>query len=75
MFLCFITAIHFLSIKFNFMETVECPQCGSDAHFDILDEKSAHYVCPNCDYEWCDDSIKAAEEEEDDDDDDVESKN
>jgi predicted RNA-binding Zn-ribbon protein involved in translation (DUF1610 family) len=39
------------------METLECLRCGSDAHFDIVDENGAHYTCPNCDHEWCDDSI------------------
>ena len=46
-------------------DTIECPQCGGDMHLDILDETGAHYECPNCDYEWCDTSVKAEIEEDD----------
>jgi hypothetical protein len=46
------------------MYTLECPACGSDAHFDILDEKGAHYVCPQCDHEWYDDSVVLDEDED-----------
>ncbi len=47
-------------------DTIECPQCGKDMHFDILDEDGAHYECPNCDYELCDTSVTAEEEDSDD---------
>ncbi len=28
-----------------------------NAYFEILDEKGAHHVCPDCGREWCDTSI------------------
>lgn len=40
-----------------------CPNCGMEnAYFEILDEKGVHYVCPDCDHEWCDTSITTSEE-------------
>ena len=40
-------------------DTVVCPVCGNEnAFFRIMDEEGAHYECPGCDYEWCDDSIR-----------------
>ena len=41
------------------MNTISCPTCGlENAYFEILDENGAHYTCPDCDYEWCDPSVK-----------------
>lgn len=48
-------------------DTIECPQCGGDMHLDIVDETGSHYECPNCDYEWCDTSVKAETDNDDDD--------
>ena len=53
-------------IKNQFMnDTMECPECGGEMHFDIVDETGAHYECSNCDYEWCDTSTKIEGENDD----------
>lgn len=49
------------------MDTFTCPQCGHEnAFFTIMDERGAHYECPDCDYEWCDTSVQIEEDENED---------
>lgn len=38
---------------------MECPECGGEMYFDIVDETGSHYECTNCGFEWCDTTIKA----------------
>jgi len=47
-------------------DTEECPTGHENAYFEILDENGAHYICPDCGYEWCDTSIKPVKENDDD---------
>lgn len=52
---------------------VTCHFCEMEnAYLDIVDEKGSHYICPDCEHEWCDNSNKAEAGEElfDDEDDD-----
>ena len=43
------------------------PKCGlENAYFEFMDEKGAHYICPDCEYEWCDNSVKIDEDYSDD---------
>jgi transposase-like protein len=47
------------------MDTTTCPQClNENAFFRILDEQGAHYECPDCEYEWCDKSVKIVDEDD-----------
>ena len=50
------------------MNTTDCPSCGDEgAYFSIVDENGAHYECPNCDYEWCEDRYASDNSEKDED--------
>jgi len=35
-----------------------------NAYLKIVDAKGSHYTCPDCDYEWCDPSVRANEDDE-----------
>ena len=46
----------------------ECPNCGlENAYFEVMDMKGAHYVCPDCEFEWVDESITAEEDDDEED--------
>ena len=43
---------------------VTCPPCElENAYVEIVDTEGAHYVCPDCDYKWCDPEYKSASDE------------
>ena len=42
----------------------ECPQCGCNMILIATDENGSHYECPNCDYTYCDSSMRIEEGEE-----------
>jgi transposase-like protein len=45
------------------MDTMTCPSCGMDnAFFRIMTKKGAWYECPDCDYEWCDETTQIEDE-------------
>jgi len=44
---------------------ITCPSCEMEnAYLEIVDESGAHYICPDCDFEWCDSDNSAEEEVE-----------
>lgn len=43
---------------------MECPECGNNLIYVITDENGSHYECPDCGYEYCDESQKADDSEE-----------
>ena len=50
---------------------VTCPACTMEnAYFDFYDEAGAHYLCPDCDYKWCDSEYSTIDKEEEDDEED-----
>jgi rubredoxin len=47
------------------MESIKCPKCRFNAAaFERIDERGAHYTCPNCDHHWNDPSVKLREVKE-----------
>ena len=51
------------------MDAETCPNCNEEnAFFTLMDKKGAHYECPNCSFEWVDDSIQIEGDENDEED-------
>ncbi|MEZ4921849.1 MAG: hypothetical protein R2780_01645 [Crocinitomicaceae bacterium] len=45
-------------------ENVECSNNHENAYCEYVDENGAHYVCPDCGFEWVDESVQPEQESE-----------